>query len=45
MAAELLTDQAVYDQMAKAVNPYGDGQACQRIVRVLMENGEEYHEF
>lgn len=45
MAAELLTDQAAYDQMAKAVNPYGDGQACQRIVQVLMENGEEYHEF
>lgn len=28
----LLEDQVYYDQMSKAVNPYGDGQACCRIV-------------
>lgn len=28
----LLNDSAVYESMSKAVNPYGDGQACPRIV-------------
>ena len=28
----LLDDQAAYDKMSKAVNPYGDGKACERIV-------------
>ena len=31
----LLTDAATYEQMSKAVNPYGDGLACRRIVSVL----------
>ena len=31
----LLDDQAHYDAMSKAVNPYGDGQACGRIVNSL----------
>ena len=31
----LLDDPAAYDRMSKAVNPYGDGKACWRIVRVL----------
>ena len=31
----LLDDQAHYDAMSKAVNPYGDGLACGRIVEVL----------
>lgn len=31
----LLTDQAAYDQMSKASNPYGDGHACERIADVL----------
>ncbi len=30
--SNLLDDQAYYDQMSKAVNPYGDGLACGRIV-------------
>lgn len=30
--SRLLEDQNQYDQMSKAVNPYGDGLACQRIV-------------
>lgn len=28
----LLDDAACYEQMSRAVNPYGDGKACQRIV-------------
>ena len=31
----LLEDTAAYEKMSKAVNPYGDGKACSRIVRVL----------
>ena len=34
----LLDDAAAYEKMSKAVNPYGDGRACNRIVRAL--NGE-----
>ena len=34
--ARLLTDQAAYDQMAHAVNPYGDGEACRRIVDAIL---------
>ena len=35
----LLDDASAYEKMSKAVNPYGDGKACSRIVRAL--NGEE----
>lgn len=31
----LLDNQDYYDKMSKAVNPYGDGLACKRIVEVL----------
>ena len=31
----LLEDSAAYDKMSKAVNPYGDGKACGRIVDAL----------
>lgn len=31
----LLTDKKAYDQMAQAVNPYGDGQASRRILEAL----------
>lgn len=31
----LLDDPAAYEKMSKAVNPYGDGRACERIVRIL----------
>ena len=34
----LLDDAEAYELMSKAVNPYGDGKACSRIVRAL--NGE-----
>ncbi len=35
MAAQLLTDRAAYDAMAHAVNPYGDGKACGRIIEAI----------
>ncbi|MEE1013514.1 MAG: UDP-N-acetylglucosamine 2-epimerase (non-hydrolyzing) [Clostridia bacterium] len=38
MARELLTDEAAYTKMAKAVNPYGDGFASQRIVEAILEH-------
>lgn len=31
----LLDDATAYEKMSKAVNPYGDGQACRRIADVL----------
>lgn len=39
----LLTDQATYDAMSNAVNPYGDGKASQRIVQAILHAfaGEE----
>lgn len=33
----LLTDQAAYEAMSRASNPYGDGHACERIAKILME--------
>ena len=35
-ATRLLTDRAHYDRMARAVNPYGDGEASRRIVSWLL---------
>ena len=35
LANELLDDPAAYTKMAKAVNPYGDGHACQRIADAI----------
>lgn len=32
----LLDDPSAYEKMSKAVNPYGDGKACGRIVKVLI---------
>ncbi len=34
--SSLLDDAAAYEKMSKAVNPYGDGKACGRIVNVLI---------
>ncbi len=39
----LLDDAGAYERMSKAVNPYGDGKACSRIVRAL--NGEEVEKY
>lgn len=36
-AARLLSDASEYDKMARAVNPYGDGKAAVRIVKVIKE--------
>ncbi|MDO6720381.1 UDP-N-acetylglucosamine 2-epimerase (non-hydrolyzing) [Psychrosphaera sp. 1_MG-2023] len=33
----LLDDEVKYNTMSQAHNPYGDGQACQRIVQTLVE--------
>lgn len=41
----LLDDQAAYHKMSHAVNPYGDGKACDRIIRILSgEQVEDYRE-
>jgi len=31
----LMEDEAVYKQMSQAINSYGDGKACERIVKEL----------
>lgn len=35
----LLDDPVAYERMSKAVNPYGDGQACRRIVEAFTSAG------
>ena len=35
MGSELLRDRAAYERMARAVNPYGDGNACRRIADAI----------
>lgn len=46
----LLTDQALYESMSKAANPYGDGKASERIVQAILhhfgirkERPEQFH--
>lgn len=39
----LLDDEEAYHKMSQAVNPYGDGKACDRIVRIL--NNEEVERY
>lgn len=39
----LLDDATAYEKMSRAVNPYGDGKACDRIVRVL--NGKQVERY
>ena len=36
LADQLLDDPAAYREMAHAVNPYGDGKACRRIVDAVL---------
>ena len=39
----LLDDETVYEKMSHAVNPYGDGKACERIIAALSgENPTSY---
>ena len=40
----LLDDPVAYERMSKAVNPYGDGKACERIVRALKGEQVERYE-
>jgi UDP-N-acetylglucosamine 2-epimerase (non-hydrolysing) len=49
-ARRLLDSKGFYDKMAAAVNPYGDGQASQRIAQAIMfwsglsnKKPEEFH--
>lgn len=41
MTKELLTDKEAYGKMAHAVNPYGDGHACERIIGTLLNYGKQ----
>lgn len=46
--SELLNDSAAYEEMANAVNPYGDGKASERTVAAIAELlgvGERIEEF
>lgn len=36
--SKLIDDEAYYNKMSKAVNPYGDGLACSRIISFLVTN-------
>lgn len=40
----LLDDPVAYEHMSKAVNPYGDGKACNRIVQALKGEQVERYE-
>lgn len=40
----LLDDVAHYDKMSKAVNPYGDGHACERIVSSISQQSTLYND-
>ncbi len=35
---ELLNNKNLYEKMSEAINPYGDGKACDRIINYLKEN-------
>ena len=39
--SELLENREAYEDMSKAVNPYGDGHACERIADILEGKGYE----
>lgn len=38
LAKELLCDQKAYEEMARAANPYGDGEASRRIVEAILHH-------
>lgn len=44
LTKELLTNEAVYAQMAKAKNPFGDGHASERIIEALLYMFRASHE-
>ncbi len=39
--SKLLEDEQYYNTMSKAINPYGDGKACERIIGVLRKEKTE----
>ena len=39
-ASRLLTDEAHYQSMSNAPNPFGDGHAAERIVQIIAESFE-----
>ena len=41
--SSLLDDMDIYEKMSKAVNPYGDGKACERIVKDII--GDEIEKY
>lgn len=41
--SSLLDDMYIYEKMSKAVNPYGDGKACERIVKAII--GDEIEKY
>ena len=38
ITSELVNNDVEYHKMAHAVNPYGDGKACERIVELIVKN-------
>lgn len=45
-ANKLLDDKEYYQSMAEAANPYGDGRACERIIKaILQKNGYDVEIF
>ena len=48
IAGRLICDKAAYERMAHAVNPYGDGRACERIADAILwhfDRGDYPNEF
>lgn len=43
--SRLLEDQIYYEKMSQAVNPYGDGLACGRIVAKLMDDKGKFTKY
>ena len=42
--SQLIENEKLYAKMSNAVNPYGDGLACDRVVKHLMKFLEEYEQ-
>lgn len=40
----LLEDESAYEKMSRAINPYGDGQACRRIADILADKETDRYE-
>ena len=42
--SSLIDDKAAYEKMSKAINPYGDGNACHRITDILAGKETNYYD-